>query len=103
MREDLKHTIHVKVKEAAKLCDGRLPDHANHPSGRIPIAHIYDVIKGVMGKPAGSCRNERYDDILEIIDYCVDNAEQIGIIDDLHGKYLLEPKEVSTSLESFFI
>jgi hypothetical protein len=90
------------VQQAAKQCEGRLPDHPNHPNGRIPIAHIYDVIQGIMEKPARECRDIRYDEILEIVQFCVDHAEEMSIIRQIKHKYQPEPKDLGpSSLEDF--
>jgi hypothetical protein len=90
------------VQQAAKQCEGRLPDHPNHPHGRIPIAHIYDVVQGIMEKPARECRDIRYDEILEIVQFCVDHAEEMSIIRQIKHKYQPEPKDLGpSSLEDF--
>lgn len=68
--------LHAYALEAAKQLDGKLPDHPAHPYGRIPIAHIYDVIKRVMGCPAKECSDSRYDDLITIIDFCRDNPDE---------------------------
>ena len=92
MTPELRERLHKIVQEAATKCVGRLPDHPSHPHGRIPVAHIYDVIKGIMEKPARECRDCRYDDIVEIIDFCVDHAEDMSIIRQIKHLYDPEPK-----------
>ena len=102
MRQELRERLHKIVQQAAKQCEGRLPDHPNHPHGRIPIAHIYDVIQGIMEKPARECRDIRYDEILEIVQFCVDHAEEMSIIRQIKHKYQPEPKDLGpSSLEDF--
>jgi hypothetical protein len=102
MRQELRDRLHKIVQQAAKQCEGRLPDHPNHPHGRIPIAHIYDVVQGIMGKPARECRDIRYDEILEIVQFCVDHAEEMSIIRQIKHKYQPEPKDLGpSSLEDF--
>jgi hypothetical protein len=102
MRQELRDRLHKIVQQAAKQCEGRLPDHPNHPHGRIPIAHIYDVIQGIMEKPARECRDIRYDEILEIVQFCVDHAEEMSIIRQIKHKYQPEPKDLGpSSLEDF--
>lgn len=101
MRQELRDRLHKTVLEAAEKCQGRLPAHPKHPYGRIPVAHIYDVIKGVMEKPARECRDCRYEEILEIIDFCVEHAEEMSIIRQIKYKYQPEPKEDPSDLEDF--
>ena len=102
MRQELRDRLHKTVQAAAKQCEGRLPEHPSHPQGRIPIAHIYDVIQGIMEKPARECRDIRYQEILEIVDFCVDHAEEMSIIRQIKHKYPPEPKDPEpSSLEDF--
>lgn len=103
MRQELRDRLHKTVQEAAEKCKGRLPEHPNHPYGRIPVAHIYDVIKGIMEKPARECRDCRFDEMLDIIEFCVDHAEEMSIIRQIKHKYPPEPKDVEPStLDDFF-
>lgn len=97
MSPELRDRLHTTVQQAAKLCEGRLPDHPNHPQGRIPIAHIYDVIQGVMEVPARECRDCRFEEILQIVQFCVDNAEEMSIIRKIKHKYQPEPKRPQPS------
>lgn len=76
MSKERVKALHQYALEAAKKLDGKLPDHPAHPFGRIPIAHIYDVIKRVMGVPAKECRDCRWDDLILIIDFCRDNPDE---------------------------
>ncbi len=101
MRPELRERMHKIVLEAAEQSKGRLPDHPKHPYGRIPVAHIYDVIKGIMEKPARECRDCRYDEILEIIQFCVDHAEDMSIIRQIKHKYPPEPRDEPSSLDDF--
>jgi hypothetical protein len=101
MTPELRERLHKYVQEAAKQCEGRLPDHPSHPHGRIPIAHIYDVIQGIMEKPARECRDSRYDEILEIVKFCVDHAEEMSIIRQIKHRYEPEPTVLPSSLEDF--
>lgn len=101
-KENIKR-LHAYIVEKGTLIHKQLPSHHAHPSGRIGIAHIYSVIKSVMGVPMKECRDCRVDDIIEIVDYCVDNVNVMeGLTAPLHKKYAKEPKEVKVSLEAFF-
>lgn len=101
MRQDLRDSLHILIQQAAKQCEGRLPPHPSHPYGRIPVAHIYDVIQGVMEVPARECRDCRYDDLVQIVKFCVDHAEEMSIIRQIKHLYEPEPKNEPSSLEDF--
>lgn len=102
MRTDLREILHKKVIEAAAKIDGKLPEHPSHPYGRIPVAHIYHVIQSVMEKPARYCSDDRFDEIIEIIDFCVENVEQMHIVRQIKHKYQPEPNDTEqNSLKDF--
>lgn len=96
------HIIHTNVKRAAKEVEGRLPELPSHPNGRIPMAHIYQVIQTVMGCPAKECDNDRVDDILLIIKDCVDLADVVDVSLAIKHKYKPQVKYAPASLDSFF-
>ena len=94
--------LHKLIVEKGTYIHNKLPAHPNHPHGRIGIAHIYSVIKSVMGVPMKECRDCRYDDIVEIINYCVDNVDTLkGLTSPLHERFEKEPKYQPTSLDKF--
>lgn len=102
MREELRAKLHEIVKEAALRIGDRLPSHPNHPFGRIPIAHIYDVLKGIMERPARECRDCRFAEMLEIIEFCVEHAEEMSIIRQIKAKYPPEPpRDEPGTLDAF--
>ncbi len=101
MNKQNKALIHEKVIKAAALIEGKLPDHPAHPYGRIPIAHIYDVIKRVMGVPAKVCGDNRFDDIVKIIEFCRDNPDEPHCASALRPYIQAEPGP--PSLERFFV
>ena len=94
--------VHKAVKHAAAQIDGRLPAHPSHPNGRIPIAHIYQVIQTMMQTPARYCDNNRVDDILSIIKDCVDFVDVSDVSSIIKDKYQPQRKIEPASLESFF-
>lgn len=95
--------LHALIVEKGTYIHTRLPQHPSHPHGRIGIAHIYSVIKSVMGVPMKECRDCRYDDIVEIINHCVENVDVLkGLTSPLHEKFEKEPKYEPASLEKFF-
>ena len=102
MREDKLAALHKFIQEAAKQLEGKLPDHPAHPMGRIPIAHIYDVIKRVMGCPAKECSTERYDDLVRIVEFCRDNPDEPHCASALRKYIGPEPVREPTTLDKFF-
>lgn len=100
-KRDVK-TLHMLVIGSAKQIEGKLPDHPAHPYGRIPIAHIYDVIKRVMGVPAKECRDSRFADIVEIIKFCRDNPDEPHCASALRRYIEPEPVDVTPTLDKFF-
>jgi len=102
MRNELRDRLHAYVIRAAAKIDGKLPDHPSHPYGRIPVAHIYHVIQSVMEAPARECRDHRYDEIIEIVDFCVDHVADMHIVRQIKHLYPPEPqKDEPGSLENF--
>jgi hypothetical protein len=102
MTKDKVALLHAYVTKAAKALDGKLPDHPAHPYGRIPIAHIYDVIKRVMGCPAKDCRNERYDDLIKIVDFCRDFPDEPHCASALRVSIQPEPVYKQVTLEDLW-
>lgn len=92
--------LHALIVEKGTQIHNVLPAHRAHPDGRIGIAHIYSVIKSVMGVPMKECRDCRIHDIEEIIHYVVDNAKEHCIMDGL-SKYEKEPVYEPVSLDKF--
>lgn len=99
-KENIKR-LHAIIIQQGTLIQNSLPSLDSHPNGRIGIAHIYSVIKEVMGVPMKECRDCRVDDILEIIQYVVDNAKEDSIMDNLK-KYEKEPIYETVTLDNFF-
>ena len=94
--------VHKAVKIAASKIDGRLPDLPSHPNGRIPMAHIYQVIQTIMECPSRECSNARVDDILSIIQDCVDLVDVADVSANIKHKYVPQTKHVTSTLEDFF-
>lgn len=102
MTKDKVAALHIFVVESAKALEGKLPDHPAHPYGRIPIAHIYDVIKRVMGRPAKECSNDRYDDLIKIVEFCRDNPDEPHCASALRPYIKPEPIYKQTTLEDLW-
>ena len=100
-KENVKR-LHALIVERGTYIHDKLPQHQSHPEGRIGIAHIYSVIKSVMGVPMKECRDIRVNDIIEIINHCVDNVHVLdGLTGPLHAKYEKEPVYEPVTLDSF--
>ncbi len=101
MNKGLTAQLHKFALESAKQLEGKLPDHPAHPYGRIPIAHIYDVIKRVMGCPAKECSESRYGDLIKIIEFCRDNPNEPHCATALRQYIKPEPVYEKSTLERF--
>lgn len=102
MTEQNVKRLHTYIVEKGTAIHTKLPSHQAHPHGRIGIAHIYSVIKSVMGVPMKECRDVRVNDIIEIVDYCVENVQVLeGLTAPLHAKYSKEPKYRQVTLDEF--
>lgn len=94
--------VHRAVKQAAQAIEGRLPELDSHPKGRIPTAHIYQVIQTVMECPSRECDNDRVEDILSIVDDCVKNVDVVDVSPLIKHKYKPQVKHRPASLDAFF-
>lgn len=101
-KENVKR-LHQLIVDRGTFIHDKLPAHHAHPHGRIGIAHIYSVIKSVMGVPMKDCRDCRVDDIIEIINHCVDNVHvKEGLTAPLKQKFAKEPVYEPVTLDKFF-
>ena len=101
MNKQLTEQLNKLIVQKGAQIQSVLPPHRAHPQGRIATAHIYSVIKSVMGVPMKDCRDCRYDDIVQVIQYVVDNADKHSIMDGLRH-FKKEPVYEPVSLENFF-
>lgn len=94
--------LHKLIVQSGNEIHNKLPPHPAHPHGRIGIAHIYSVIKAVMGVPLKDVRDSRFDDVVYIVKYCVDNVHVLeGLTAPLKQRFAKEPIEVPATLEKF--
>ena len=61
------------ILEAGDYLHGQLPDHPNHPKGRNPYAHIAICIKKKFNSSYKDIPNEKYEDVLEYIEFLKKN------------------------------
>jgi len=91
------------ILEIAPRMQPLLPPLPSHPNGRIAIAHMYSVLEGVFGCPVKQVRDCRLQDAIDIVNYCMDNATQLKMMQPLREKYQPEPELPQlTTLENFF-
>lgn len=94
--------LRLIILDRGAFIHNKLPPHPNHPHGRIGVAHLYAVIKSVMGVPLKQCGDDRFDDIVDIINYCVDNVNvREGLTSPLHEKYNKEQIPYPNTLDMF--
>lgn len=103
MSPDRTAFIHAWILEHAEEMQRRLPAHENHPKGRIAVAHCYDVLKRVFGVPVKHARNCRFQDAVEILEFCLEHAEEKSVARLLYPIYEKEPEDKPAgTLEEFF-
>lgn len=101
MTEDNAKRLNELVVKAGEYIQNRLPPHPSHPHGRIGIAHIYSCIRSVFGVPMKQCRDERFDDIVEVIQYIVDHASEKNSVSQALSHIEKEPVYKPATLEDF--
>ena len=101
MKQELRDQLHRLVQEVGVKIQPHLPTHESHPAGRNGIAHIYHVIKTLMGVPAKDVPDDRYEELLEIVEFCVTHVNDKHICSQLRDKYKPEPKQQKNTLEDF--
>ena len=94
--------VRKKAVEAAKMIEGKLPESPSHPSGRNPMAHIYQVIQTIIGCSIHECSNDRLDDVLSIIQDCVDLVDVYDVSLEIKHKYKPQERHPKVTLEQFF-
>jgi hypothetical protein len=101
-KENLK-LIHNKITSIADDLKKRLPDHPAHPRGRIPVAHVYTVIQAVFGKRCKDIRDVRLEEVLKVVDFCHEHAEDMHISSQLYNDIEPEPFDLEPqTLDRFF-
>ncbi len=73
MNAENKKSLWSYIRTAGDNLVGKLPQSPRHPKGRNPYAHIAKCIKSKYGKSYGDLTDDYYDDIIEFVDYLVEN------------------------------
>ena len=63
------------IQEAGDHLIGQLPDHPNHPKGRIPYAHVALCIREKFNASYKDIPDERYTEVLEYINFLKQNPK----------------------------
>ena len=91
------------ILEIAPRMQPLLPPLPSHPHGRIAIAHMYSVLEAVFECPVKEANDNRLQDAIDIVNYCMDNVTQMRMITPLREKYKPEPKTPPlATLDKFF-
>ena len=61
------------IQQAGDRLVGKLPPSRHHPKGRNPYAHVAICIKGKFGQSYKDIPDEKIQDIIDYIDYLVEN------------------------------
>ena len=61
------------IQEAGDYLQGQLPDHANHPSGRNPYAHVALCVKEKFNVSYKDIPDEKFDEVLNYINFLKEN------------------------------
>ena len=101
MNKETTKRLHSLIVEAGAYLQPLLPPHPAHPRGRIAIAHIFGCIQSVFGVPMRECRDERADDIIEVVQFIIDNPKYEGSVSKAMSHIQKEPVYRPVSLENF--
>ena len=73
MNDENSKKIWKYMQEAGEKLVGKLPPSRFHPKGRNPYAHVAICVKSKFGKSYKEIQDSRLDEVLEFIDYLVEN------------------------------
>jgi len=73
MNEENAKKIWAYIQEAGDKLLGQLPPSRNHPKGRNSYAHVAICVKSKFGQSYKEIPDERFEEVLEYIDYLVEN------------------------------
>ena len=65
--------IWLMILEAGDFLKGKLPNSPNHPKGRNPYAHIAICIKSKFNNSYKDIEDEKYNEVIEYIEYLKNN------------------------------
>jgi hypothetical protein len=65
--------VWAAIRSAGDALQGRLPESNRHPKGRNPYAHVALCIKSKYKRSYKEIPDNKVDEVMEFIDYLVDN------------------------------
>ena len=73
MNEDNRRKIWELIQEAGDYLVGQLPEHANHPKGRNPYAHVAICVKDHFNLSYKDIPDEKFDEVVKYIEFLKQN------------------------------
>ena len=73
MQKENSAKIWKMIQEAGDFLKNKLPNHPNHPQGRNPYAHVALCIKAKFNKSYKDVDDEKFNDVVDYIDYLKNN------------------------------
>jgi|TARA_B110000967_G_scaffold193276_1_gene220679 hypothetical protein len=73
MDEENSKKIWAYIQEAGDKLVGKLMPSRNHPGGRNSYAHVAICVKSKFGQSYKEIPNDRFQEVLEYIDFLVEN------------------------------
>ena len=61
------------IQEAGDYLVGQLPEHANHPKGRNPYAHVAICVKDHFNLSYKDIPDEKFDEVVKYIEFLKQN------------------------------
>ena len=98
MNKDNLNTIHKFIQRRGDEIQAILPALPGHPY-RQAQAHLYKEIKTKFGVPVKELGDQRFDEVMRLLEICCEHAAEADI-----DKYLtwVVPEPPKATLESFF-
>lgn len=101
MSPDKRKFLHRLIQKVGNEIQPLLPPHEKHPCGRQAQSHLYDVLKSVFGCSIHDVRDCRFNDCLEIVNFCKVHATEKHVTRQIRHKYLSEPRRAT--LDEWFV
>ena len=73
MTEENRRKLWKIIVDAGDYLSGQLPDHANHPKGRNPYAHVAICIKSKFNASYKNIEDEKFYEVLKYIEFLKNN------------------------------
>ena len=73
MNKENASKLWLLIQEAGLYLRGQLPDHANHPKGRNPYAHVAICIKSEFNASYKDIDDEKFDEVTKYIEFLKKN------------------------------